>query len=285
LYVLDVPDALDPAGRRAPGEQVRAWQPRVGGIREVFHAHFTEHAYPMHAHDSWTLMIIDEGAVRYHLGGREHGALRESVTLLPPHVPHDGESAWPEGFRKRVLYLETPLLGEDLIGPNVGTPTLADPLLRHRVHQLHRALGRTSEDRPEPWELDSRLVLIRDRLDRHLRRHHHRYSVQEAPEPRLARDLRDLLDASLPDGLRLDEAASVLHAPPSQLVRSFRRLYGMPPHRYLLGRKVDLARRLLLDGAPPAQAASASGFYDQAHLNRHFKHVLGVTPGRFASAV
>ena len=37
------------------------------GVVEVFHAHFTEHAYPMHAHDTWTLLIVDDGAVRYDL--------------------------------------------------------------------------------------------------------------------------------------------------------------------------------------------------------------------------
>jgi len=56
----------------------------------------------------------------------------------------------------------------------------------------------------------------------------------------------------------------------------------MPPHRYLTGRRVDLARRYLLDGRPAAEVATLAGFYDQSHLNRHFKKVLGVTPTSFA---
>ncbi|MET9541462.1 AraC family transcriptional regulator, partial [Streptomyces sp. NPDC006553] len=28
------------------------------GVVEVFHAHFTAHAYPMHVHDVWTLLIV-----------------------------------------------------------------------------------------------------------------------------------------------------------------------------------------------------------------------------------
>lgn len=73
----------------APAE-VRAWRPAVPGIMEVFHAHFTDHAYPMHVHDSWTLLIVDDGAVRYDLDRHEHGALDSMVTLLPPSVPHNG---------------------------------------------------------------------------------------------------------------------------------------------------------------------------------------------------
>ncbi|MDF2992143.1 MAG: AraC family transcription regulator, partial [Microbacterium sp.] len=45
-----------------------------------------------------------------------------------------------------------------------------------------------------------------------------------------------------------------------------------------------LARRLLLNGATPASVAVKAGFYDQAHLTRHFRKVLGTTPGRFAAA-
>ncbi|WP_405509499.1 helix-turn-helix domain-containing protein [Streptomyces cyaneofuscatus] len=38
---------------------------------------------------------------------------------------------------------------------------------------------------------------------------------------------------------------------------------------------------LLLDGLRPAQVATAVGFHDQAHLNRHFTRHVGTTPGRY----
>ncbi|MBO0877621.1 MAG: AraC family ligand binding domain-containing protein, partial [Pseudonocardia sp.] len=94
------------AVERGRSERVAAWRPAVPGIAEVFHARFTEHAYPLHTHDAWTLLIVDDGAVRFDLDRHQHGALRSQVTLLPPHVPHDGRAATPSGFRKRVLYLE-----------------------------------------------------------------------------------------------------------------------------------------------------------------------------------
>lgn len=48
-----------------------------------------------------------------------------------------------------------------------------------------------------------------------------------------------------------------------------------------MSRRVDRARRLLLAGRAPADVAGATGFYDQAHLTRHFKRLVGVTPGRY----
>ena len=100
----------------APAPTLRAWRPSVDGIAEVLHAVFPEHAYPLHTHDTWTLLIVDAGAVRYDLERNEHGALTDRVTLLPPHVPHNGTHATPAGFRKRVLYVEPDVLDPTLRG-------------------------------------------------------------------------------------------------------------------------------------------------------------------------
>ncbi|OLR92792.1 helix-turn-helix transcriptional regulator [Actinokineospora bangkokensis] len=255
--------------------EVAAWRPDLPGVREVLHARFAEHAYPAHTHDAWTVLIIDSGAVRYDLDHHEHGALTSHVTLLPPHVPHDGRNATAEGFGKRVLYLETDVLDPGLAGAAVDSPALADRVLRARLDQLHRVLapGRGG------LEAESRLALIRERLGLHLDRR-----ATPAPahrDPGLARRLRDLLDANTVPGVALADASAALHAHPVHLVRAFSAEFGLPPHRYLTGRRVDLARRLLLDGVRPAEVAAAAGFYDQSHLTRHFKRMLGVPPSRF----
>ncbi|MGC9667704.1 AraC family transcriptional regulator [Planosporangium sp. 12N6] len=261
---------------RPASSHVSAWRPAVPGIAEVFHAHFTDHAYPPHTHDVWTLLIVDDGAIRFDLDRHQHGALRPSVTLLPPHVPHDGRSATRHGFRKRVLYLDTSVLGPELAGAAVDRPSLPDPRLRHRIHQLHRVLTQPGDT----FEADSRLAFILERLGRQLRRH---VPTGSRPPARgLAVRLRELLDARTTEGITLREAADLLHAHPTHLVRAFTRVHGLPPHLYLTGRRIERARRLLLAGQRPAEVATAAGFYDQAHLTRHFTRYLGVSPARYA---
>jgi AraC-like DNA-binding protein len=259
------------------GPEIKAWRPAVGGIAEAFHARFTDHAYPMHVHDTWTLLVVDEGAVRYDLDRHEHGALDGMVTLLPPQVAHDGRSATPHGFRKRVLYLDATLLDEGLIGRAVDAPEIADPALRGRVHRLHEALRLPGDE----LEAESRVELIAERLRWHLRR---RYAdAAPRPDRPLARRMRDLLDERIDTGVSLREAADRLYAHPAHLVRSFGLEFGIAPHQYLVTRRIDRARRLLLAGVPPHAVAAATGFYDQSHLTRHFKRVVGTTPARYAA--
>ncbi|MEK6464005.1 AraC family transcriptional regulator [Pseudonocardia alni] len=273
---------MNGAGPRAPGEAVTAWRPqRVPGIAEVLHARFVRHRYPLHAHSTWTVLIVDDGAVRYDLDRRPHGTEEAPVTLLPPGVAHDGRAAGGSGFRKRVLYLDPAALDPGaagtggLVGPAVDRPGVADPVLRRRLDELHRALVVPGEE----LHAESRLALVAERLARHL---DPAAGPSRAPADDLAGRLRDLLDTRLVDGVTLAEAGRLLHAHPGHLVRTFSRRFGLPPHRYLDARRVERARSLLLDGTPPAATAAAAGFHDQAHLHRRFVRLVGVTPGRYA---
>ncbi|MDI3404775.1 helix-turn-helix domain-containing protein [Streptomyces cavernicola] len=259
-----------------PRTSINAWRPSVPGIAEVFHAHFTDHAYPSHTHDTWDLMILDDGAVDFALDRHRHGATgAASVLLLPPGVPHDGRTVTASGFRKRNLYLDDSVLPHRLAGRAVDVPVFSDGLLRHRIDQLHTALAHAGDE----LEAESRLSLIRERLHFHLDALRPRTPGRAAN--RLAAQLRELLDSRIHSGMTLHEAAAVLHAHPTHLIRCFKQTYGLPPHTYLTGRRVERARRLLLDGRRPAEVATAVGFHDQAHLNRHFTRHVGTTPARY----
>ena len=113
----------DPARHGVPGRtdgpRLEATDP---GVREVLHARFTDHAYPLHTHDAWTLFIVDDGVVRYDLGRHDRLAEPSMVSVLPPHVAHDGRPARAGGYRKRVIYLEPDVLGEaaDRAGRSIG---------------------------------------------------------------------------------------------------------------------------------------------------------------------
>jgi GNAT superfamily N-acetyltransferase/AraC-like DNA-binding protein len=208
---------------RARRPLLRAWRPDVPGVAEVFHAYFPDHAYPMHTHDTWALLIVDTGMVRYDLDRHEHGALRDLVTLLPPHVPHDGRSVTETGFRKRVLYLDEDALEATRIGSAVDHPGWSDPVLRSQVHHLHRALGHPGD----AFEAESRLALVRERLSAHL-------AATEPPGVRrdrtLAHRMRAMIDDRTVPGLTLAEAATDLGASETHLVRAFTREHGIAPH-------------------------------------------------------
>jgi AraC-like DNA-binding protein len=278
-----------------PGHEVRAWRPGGAGVREVLHARFAEHGYPPHTHATWTVLVVDAGAISYALDRRAHGTVGTDVTVLPPHVVHDGRPAGAAGFVKRVLYLEPGVLPDELIGRAVDRPTIRDAALRRAIGALHDGLAPGSRVAARPGtgpdtfdadtlDADSRLALVAERLAGWLarRRPPAAAAVPGSARRRLASALRDLMDADVAGGVVLADAARELGADPAVLVRAFSATFGITPHAYLVARRLELARDLLLDGVRPAAAATEAGFYDQAHLTRHFRRFLATTPGRFA---
>ncbi|MET9361656.1 AraC family transcriptional regulator [Streptomyces sp. NPDC006632] len=196
-------------------------------------------------------------------------------SLLPPGVPHDGRTVTACGFRKRNLSLGGSVLPQGLAGRAVAAPVFDDGMLRCRIDQLHTALIHAGDG----FEAESRLSFIRERLRFHLAGLQPRASGREAN--RLAVELRELLDSRTHSGLSLHEAAATLHAHPTHLIRCLKQTYGLPPHAYLTGERIEHARRLLLDGHRPVEVAAPVGMHDQAHLNRHFTRHVGTTPARY----
>lgn len=257
------------------GEVVRAWHPPVPGVREVLHARFHAHAYPRHAHDVWTVLVVDSGDIRYALDGTAHGADAAGVTILPPHVAHDGRPGPAGGFVKRVLYLDHTLLDDALTGHAVDGPEIADVALRRALRAVHRELA-TLDD---PLRAESQLALAVERLALHLRRGR---QVTGRPTPGLAEEARALLDEHVVPGIPLADIAQALSVSRGHVVRCFTAAFGVPPHAYLTSRRIEWTRALLLDGWDAGAAAAEVGFHDQSHLTRHFRRHVGTTPGRFA---
>lgn len=255
---------------------MEAWRPRVPGIAEVFHARIAGYAYPRHCHDTWTVLIVDAGAISFDLDSRRRGASGQVVAVLPPGVIHDGRpAAGAPGFSKRNLYLAPDFLPDTLVGAAVDRTALHDPALRAALAALHDSLAAGAD----PLDGEARLALIGERIAGHLAR---RPAGARPADGAVADRLRQLLDAHLTEALTLREAGAVLDRSVPHLVRSFTRAYGVSPHAYVLGRRIELARTRLLGGARPADVAAELGFHDQAHLTRHFRRHTSTTPARYA---
>lgn len=83
------------------------------------------------------------------------------------------------------------------------------------------------------------------------------------------------------ESFSLEEMAALAGYSPWHFLRLFREATGMTPHAFHLACRVGYARRLLREGAPPAEAAAGAGFADQSHMYKAFGVHHGMTPGRF----
>ncbi|HTD05725.1 AraC family transcriptional regulator [Undibacterium sp.] len=110
------------------------------------------------------------------------------------------------------------------------------------------------------------------------------HSSRRVPRGGLApwqeRRAMELLESDLSGDISLIELAAECRVSVRHFSRAFRNSFGMPAHRYLLKRRVELARRLLLDiNLSLHDVALACGFADQSHFTRVFGLFTGNSPG------
>ena len=94
--------------------------------------------------------------------------------------------------------------------------------------------------------------------------------------------VEELVESRLDAGLTLQELAAAVGYSRSHFLRAFHATTGVTPHRYLLNRRIERARRLLAEtDMSIAQVAYSCGFSSQAHLTLAFRKVCGLTPGEY----
>ena len=203
------------------------------------------------------------------------------VSILPPHVVHDGRPATADGYRKRVIYLEPEVVGESLIGAAVDRPAVLDRSLRGAVSELDRALGCVDD----ALEAETRLHVVAERIRRSMGAPSHGGDVTLDPRviDSAVESFRAYLDDHLFEPVTIGAAAETLGVGATPLARGFTDAFGIAPHAYVVTRRLEAARDRILAGQPLADVATEVGFFDQAHLTHRFKRFLGVTPGRFTA--
>jgi AraC family transcriptional regulator len=93
----------------------------------------------------------------------------------------------------------------------------------------------------------------------------------------------EYIEEHLDADLTLAQMAAVVGLNSCQFARQFKAATGLPPHQYVILRRVERAKQLLEAGTDLslAEVALRAGFSDQSQFCRHFKRLVGVTPGRF----
>ena len=103
--------------------------------------------------------------------------------------------------------------------------------------------------------------------------------------PGAIRRVREYVNAHVGATVDLATLAAVAGVSIHHFARAFKQTAGITPHHYLMQKRVERAQGMLADtDLGLSEIACAAGFSDQSHLARHFRQMLGVTPGQFRRA-
>jgi len=248
----------------------------LGGIRVVHAA--SRHVFPRHSHDEFGIGIITAGCQRSSSGRGIVCAEEGDVITVSPGEVHDGAPAYADSRSWSMIYLEPDLVGSferELSGREqeleFAAPLLRDPTLAAQVRNLI-TIAQMEGLAAQAIALEQALCAV---LAMTL---HHRVQRRGTSAPGAER-VKELIDDLYFSDLTLADMSRLSGLSRFQIIRGMRKLTGLTPHQYLMFRRIERARRAIAAGWNLADAAVASGFYDQSHMNRHFRRLHGFAPG------
>jgi AraC family transcriptional regulator len=223
-------------------------------------------------------------------GMRRHVPLPAgAIILVPAGTP--GLVRWSGGFDWLHVYLEPGLVERvaaeafDLDPARLTMPPL-DALDLPRLRAVMSAVDAelTSGGAGGRLAAESLANVVAVHLLRHLLapRRPERGHDGTLPRGRL-RAVVEYIEDHLNAGPTLGQMAAVARVSPYHFARQFKKTAGLPPHQFVIMRRVERAKQLLETGTDfcLADVAAQVGFSDQSQLTHHFKRLVGVTPGQF----
>jgi AraC-like DNA-binding protein len=263
--------------------QSMLWQPGdLPGVT-LLRGEYLQERLVRHAHEEYALGVVTRGGLGFNYRGASHIAGAGELNIVVPGEVHTGHPELGAFWSYRTFYIAPEILRDvdaELGAASRSLPffaagVLKDPELAAGALALHRDIDDAAI---APVEMQSRLLVL---LASWIRRHGERARrVKAAPPAANVARVREYLDDCWQERPVLAQLAAMAGLSSFQLLRAFARQYGVPPHAYLIQRQVREAKGMLERGVAIAEVAHACGFADQSHLNRHFKRIWGVTPGR-----
>ncbi|CAN7376315.1 AraC family transcriptional regulator [Trinickia sp. LjRoot230] len=212
---------------------------------------------------------LDAGALWFH-----HMELEAQVDFGSPfdilctYVPHLAISEWAaaEGLKGAAGHLCCPALGA------------RDPIIEQLSHCLSGALSKDQRANTLFAESVLQALIVHLALN---------YGSGLKPSCSAKAALaswqenraKEFIDANLGGKCSLIDMANQCGLSPSHFVRAFKATVGMPPHRWLMLRRIEMAKGMLRESDKSlTEIAGEVGFANQSHFTHAFARENGCTP-------
>jgi AraC-like DNA-binding protein len=243
--------------------------------------------FDRHWHATYSFGLLDEGAQSWASGRGRADAYPGDVIDTNPGEVHDGRPLGGPSRRWRIIAIDPALMmraaGRDGATLEIVRPVIRDRELAESLRRVFTAVDEWSSPRPSPLvELAFEEALV-ESCTLLLGRHGSTPAslASGAADMRIVRDMLAAGPVRPPSLAQMAEGAGMSRF---QVLRRFTRQFGLPPHRWLMSRRAERARALILLGTPLGAAAADAGFADQSHMTRVFRRLYGYTAGALRTA-
>lgn len=238
--------------------------------------------FPNHFHEHYVIGFIEKGLRKLSCKNQEYITGKGTLLFFNPMDNHTCEQIDQKTLDYRALHIKPEVMrkavfeitGRDYL-PRFITPVVVGSEWLETLHDLHQMLMEDCYD----FEKDELFYFLIKQL------------VEAYAEPEKAEKEVDLnkdveaicryIDQNYTQKISLDELSKFSKNGKYSLIRSFTKIKGITPYRYLETIRINEAKKMLEQGVDPIEAAIRTGFSDQSHFSNFFKNFIGLTPRQY----
>lgn len=251
--------------------QVEAY--RFNGIMQKF---------PNHFHTYYVVGFIEQGKRKLSSRNQDYELITGDVLFFNPYDNHACEQMDNQALHYCCINIMTHTmkqLTKELMGseylPKFKNNVVRNSELTELLQKLHRLI---MDEEVGDQKTEAFNVLMKQLIEQFME-----FPVEETVGDVDSKLLfiGDFIEKHFKEKIALDDLAEMVGLNKYTFVRSFTRLKGITPYRYLQTVRINEAKKMLELGASSSDAALECGFVDQSHFSNFFMEFMGLTPGQY----
>lgn len=212
---------------------------------------------------------------------------RDSINFIPAHHPIHWH--W-DGF---IEFLQVQVSGEFLFSIegehgidaqrilSLDMLNVRDPVIAQLAHELVGVMQSEQQDVNIPY-LDSMATFLALHLQQHYVRNNRYVDDNSQAQVSDFSQVVEYIHDNLHKSLRIGQIAKIANLSNFYFIKMFKSAFGKPPHQYILGCRIELAKRLLVETLLPiGEVSQRCGFSTQSHFTNAFRRHAGAAPREF----
>ena len=251
-------------------------------------------AVEVHHHDFYEVYFFLSGQVEYRVEGRIYHLEPGDLLLISPKELHQPLVKPDVRYERIVLWIDKDYLdgftelGVDLTRcfdnslPNHTNLIRPSSVQRGDVRMRLRSLVRESYGKDYGSGLCATGIFLQFMAELNrlaFQSEAERKETEESEESSpLVSQVLGFIGEHYNEELSLDDLASRFYVSKYHLSHEFSRVVGTSVYRYIMLKRLLIARQMLMDGGAPGTVYSSCGFGDYANFYRAFKDEYGVSP-------
>jgi len=246
--------------------------PILDGLELLYAKHHTQD-FPFHTHNSFNITLVLEQSFTTRLSDHEYMASPGAIVITNPVEVHATICDNKSGSSFFTFYVSPDVLTT----LNSKRPVLFYNKIISDQHLFRQLQAISREDYTSGNNIEKKLVHTLQQLVSG-------YANDTNTPDNKKRLFHSFLEETDLEKFSLENTASKFGLDKYKFLRLFKQETGLTPNNYIILKRIEKCKELLLTQDDLLDIAIQTGFYDATHLCKYFKKITGITPLAYRQA-